>query len=519
MREAVEAGQVDRAEWRRAWGWAFAVVALSCVPYLYAYAAAPPGQTFGGFLVNTQDGNSYLAKMRQGYEGAWLFRLPFTPEDQRGIFTYTFYLALGHIARLFGAPLIVIFHLARVASGLFFLLTVYRLAAALTPDLSARRWAFAVAAFGSGLAVLSLLIGRSDPKNFVPVDLFVTEVSGFYSILANPHFPFSFALEAWAIIWVLRPARIGLGQQIGVAVAIGLGIGLVAPYLSPAVWAAVIAGAIIAPLSRRDAILRAATLTSTTGVVLLYDVWILRTNSAVAAWAQQSITPSPPVMDYLLGLGLWLPLAFVGLWHIRRSELGRWDLGISLAAWIAAIAVLVYSPHPLQRRFVAGVFVPVAMLAGVGLPWLWAKMSLLRLAVVVKPISAALVLLLGFTTNVLVLAALFTGVGSYNPMIYLTNDEASALRWLDTQTDSTDIVLADARLGNFVPGWTGARVVYGHPMETIDATVKRAEVDSYFAAGDSAVLGRYPITYIIGGTLPTGWHSVFTSGEITIYGR
>ena len=78
-----EAGEVDRAEWRWAWGWALVVVALSCAPYLYAYFAAPPGRTFGGFLINTQDGNSYLAKMRQGYDGAWLFRLPFTPEDQR----------------------------------------------------------------------------------------------------------------------------------------------------------------------------------------------------------------------------------------------------------------------------------------------------------------------------------------------------------------------------------------------------------------------------------------------------
>ena len=135
----VEHGGVARAEWRWAWGWALAVVALSCLPFVYAYLAAPPGLTFAGFIVNTQDGNSYLAKMREGYEGAWLFRLAFTPEDQRGLFVFTLYLALGHLARLTSLPLALVFHLARAASGLFLLLTVYRLAAELTPDRAARR--------------------------------------------------------------------------------------------------------------------------------------------------------------------------------------------------------------------------------------------------------------------------------------------------------------------------------------------------------------------------------------------
>ncbi|MEK7276884.1 MAG: hypothetical protein AAB427_06010 [Chloroflexota bacterium] len=130
-----------------------------------------------------------------------------------------------------------------------------------------------------------------------------------------------------------------------------------------------------------------------------------------------------------------------------------------------------------------------------------------------------MIITFGFLTNVILLAALFSAPKQADPAVYLTDDEAAALRWLDTQTDGADIVLADARLGNFVPGWTGARVVYGHPMETIDATVKRAEVDSYFAASDSAVLGRYPITYIIGGSRPVGWQAVLQRGEIIIYGR
>lgn len=527
MREAVEPGQVDWAEWRWAWGWALAVVALSCAPYFYAYFAAPSGQTFGGFLINTQDGNSYLAKMRQGYDGAWLFRLPFTPEDQRGIFTFTFYLALGHIARLFGAPLILIFHLARAASGLFFLLTVYRLTAGLTPDLAARRWAFAVAAFGSGLAVLSLLIGRNNPENFVPVDLFAPEANGFYSIIANPHFPFVFALEAWAIIWILNPPRQQFWIQLAAPVLIGLSIVSLAPYLSPIVWIAVGAGVIAARPIRRDQMVRAAALVGAMGLLLLYDVWIMRADPAVAAWASQNITPSPPPVDVLLSLGIWVPFAAIGLWRVfRQRSLGFgmvrlrspqvWSLGFSLLTWLLATAILLYIPHPLQRRFIGGLFVPLAVLSGIGLSWIFAQLSKQTWE---RVVPAILIITFGFLTNIILLAALFSAPKQADPAVYLTNDEASALRWLDMQTDSTDIVLADARLGNFVPGWTGARVVYGHPMETIDAAVKRAEVESYFGGGGASVLDHYSIKFIIGGSLPIGWHTVFQSGEVIIYGR
>jgi len=200
-------GTVDVSEWRWVLGWSLAVVALSGLPYLYASWAAPPDHVFGGFLVNVSDGNSYLAKIRQGYEGDWLFRLAFTPEEQRGLVVFTLYLGLGHLARITGLPLVLVFHLARSACGLFLLSSAYRLTAELTTERAARRWAFAIVAFGSGLAVVSLLIGRSSAEGFVPVDLAVPEAVGFYSILSNPHFCLAFALEAWAIIWTLNPPR------------------------------------------------------------------------------------------------------------------------------------------------------------------------------------------------------------------------------------------------------------------------------------------------------------------------
>ena len=514
---------IESREWRWVWGWGLAAVTLSCLPFLVAYFATPSGYTFGGFIINVHDGNSYLAKMRQGYEGEWLFRLAFTPEDQRGLLVFTFYLALGHLARLTGLPLALVFHLTRAASGLFLLLSIYRLAAEFTLDRAARRWAFAIAAFGSGLAVISLIIGRSNGEAFVPIDLYIPESNGFYSILSNPHFCLAFALEAWAIIWILNPPRWPLWAQVSMCAAIGLGIASLAPYLAPVAGVVVVA-TLLAMWERlatgrekRDAVVRVGTLGLTMGLFLLYVFWAMRSDPAVAEWSRQNVTPSPPPLDVILGLGIWLPLALAGAIQ-SWQKISRFRFNpclVALIIWLLLTALLLYFPYPLQRRFLGGVFVPLAVLGGAGVAWLFARVG--RGWQI--PVSVGIVAF-GFSANVLVLIALLNAPVKLDPKLYLTNDEAAALRWLDTQVTPRDVVLGNARLGLFIPGWTGARTVYGHPMETIEAAVKRAEVESYYEEGaDDDILKRYQVKYIVGGEQPEGWQVVFESGTVKVYGR
>jgi len=64
------------------------VILLIIISLPYIVAAKSTGNTsqFGGFLLNPIDGNSYLAKMNEGYSGEWLFTLPFTPGHENGAF-------------------------------------------------------------------------------------------------------------------------------------------------------------------------------------------------------------------------------------------------------------------------------------------------------------------------------------------------------------------------------------------------------------------------------------------------
>jgi len=102
------------------WAWVAAasvlVAAFASLPYFLAYGVRD--HVFTGILINPIDGNSYLAKMAEGWRGDWLFTLPYTTDPGPGALIFTYYLFLGHLARWTGASLDLVYHAARAAGGL-----------------------------------------------------------------------------------------------------------------------------------------------------------------------------------------------------------------------------------------------------------------------------------------------------------------------------------------------------------------------------------------------------------------
>ena len=73
--------QVHRGdEWRFVLLFGLVALAISSIPHVFGAAQATDDRVFGGFVYAVEDCYSYVAKMRQGAEGAWLFHLPYTPE-------------------------------------------------------------------------------------------------------------------------------------------------------------------------------------------------------------------------------------------------------------------------------------------------------------------------------------------------------------------------------------------------------------------------------------------------------
>jgi hypothetical protein len=530
---------VKREGLRWAAAWSAVVVALTCLPYMYAWWSEGPDLRFAGLLVNPLDGNSYLAKMRQGADGSWLFRLPYTAEEQEGAFIFTFYLGLGHLARLLDLPLPLIYHGARIACGFILLMAAAAFIARLLSDPQERRAAFWLVAVSSGVGWLGVLVG------LFPIDLWVPEAITLYSILANPHFPLAMALMMTIFLGVYgrpgpvegdgpsnRPAgrtRRALILPLVVTCLAGLALALIQPFALLTVGSVLLAY-LAAQLAMHRLTAREAAAAVTMGVlvtpVIVYDYYVSQANPALAAWSAQNLTPSPPLWDLVMGYGLVLLLASLGAY---RAWQRRTSGDLLLLSWTGATLLLLYVPFGLQRRLITGLHLPLAILAAVGL----CRVILPRLAPAGRGRALVAAVAVTALSNVLVVLALLAGAASHDLRLYLTRDEVAGLTWLQENANANDVTLASPRTGMFIPVRGGGRVFYGHPFETIDAARKKALAEAFFAGQIQGTAWdelqkRYHITLVFYGpaerSLGTSTPGVlstlvpaFHSGLVTVY--
>jgi hypothetical protein len=520
-------------------------LALIALPYLAAARAGGEAYVFAGLLQNPIDGNSYLAKMYQGWRGDWTFTLPYTADPGEGTYLFLFYLSLGHLARLSGLSIVLVFHLARLASAIFLLAMMWRFFGAVLPGPKDRRLAFAMAAYGSGLGWLAALAGR------FTADFWVAEAYPFLAAYANPHFPLGLGL----VLALVSPASEVLGGArrwnlfwtwlAGLALAIILPFGLV------------LAGTVLAGLFLWKAWMRASASSPATTTspehhgllwmrfrlrdllrllsletfwrllsllagglpVLIYELWVAHHHPALAIWNAQNLTPVPPAWDFFLSFSPVLWFAAAGAFVALRSRDNRLQ---AMIVWAGAGLLLVYLPTGLQRRFILGLYVPLAGLAAIGIQRLASGNR--RLA----GILGCAFFILALPTNLGILLAAGQGVSSHSPALFLARAEHQAMTWLKENTPEGALILASADTGLLIPAQTGRRVFAGHPFETVAAVRRSEEVEAIFrgSPGSSSLPLLSEVDYIfigprersLGGYLPAGdWQAVYDHGGVTVW--
>lgn len=508
---------MDSAVYRRTvWIVLLILLVVITLPYFLAWRAAGADAVFGGFLFNPLDGNSYLAKMYEGWAGAWVFTLPYTPEIGRGNVLFLFYLFLGHAARWLGLPLILVFHLARVASAALLVWALAYFFAEIFPsDPKAARLGLILASFGSGMgwAVFALGVFTSD--------FWVAEAYPFLSAYATPHFPLGLALLLGLLVGAAKPLTIvrRLTLVLGglmLAVVLPFGVVVLAVVLvGRALWDRVHGQPLALEMVFWPMLLG--------GPFLLYQYWVTLQDPLLALWNAQNLTPSPGIGDFVLSFSPALFLAGWGVWKLWKQPLSPAQ-GI-LIPWLVLGILLVYLPFPLQRRFLLGFYIPTAALAVVALrdvlrrrPWLF-----------------GVVLILSLPTSLVVPAAGVAGVASHSPKVTLTRAEWAGLAWVRENTPRDALILASPESGLLIPAYTGRRVIYGHPFETVNAKERKAGVEDFFAgrlsaSGLTALLTREPVGYLWLGAreralqsagsawaLPQGSTLVYDEASLQIY--
>ena len=496
------------------------VLSMVTLPYIFAARLDGGSHVFNGFLLNPIDGNSYLAKMYQGWEGEWRFRLPFTSDPGKGAFLFLFYLGLGHLSRVLNLPLIAVFHSTRLLASFLLLYSLWEFYGGILKTRQFRKLAFALASLGSGLGWLLVPFGS------FTADFWVAETYPFLSSYANPHFPLGLAL----LLCLVNPRKLQVQgwHKILTSALVAFALSIINPFgivIALMVLIGIWLWAFLLKAKPNQILTVILTVTIFGFPMVIYDYWVALSDPVFANWNAQNITPSPDLWDLVISLS---PALIFGIWGVitwKRSK-SREEIPMSLLVFWAVLGLIsIYLPLDLQRRFMMGLYVPLAGLAAYGIE------ALSNLKPGWSLVLNAGVLLFSIPTNLLILLAANGGIHSRNPQIFLTTSEIRTLMWISNNSDPDDLILASPDMGLFIPSYSGRRVLYGHPFETVLAEQEKAIVLDYFQGRyetnqvESFIQNR-GIDYVLYGPrekdlgnaaiLPE-WEIVFENDDVIIY--
>ena len=507
------------------------IAALSLLPYVLAYLWTPPGHHFAGFFFIADDATTYLAKMRQGADGSWLWNDPYTSEPHGGVFLFGFYLLFGHLAGLLHLPMIAAYHLAGVTGAVALVLAADRLCRRLLPP-DRVKLGLVLVVLGSGAGFLAQAAGN--PAIFgsrvEALDLHLPEISGWYSILAIPHFAWATALIITALLGLLRIMEAPGWRPLALTAVSLVALTAIHPQMIPVlgvIWVAY--RALLLVWGRRPswrALAAEAAAFAATLPLLAYNAWILFRDPTIAAWAHQWRHQAPGPLSLALSLGVPLLLAIVGMAVAWR----RRDQGLALLlVWPPLVVALLYLPNlaNIQRRLLDALFVPVGILAAVGLATVTDRLGRAR----ARRIQVILVTLSCLSSAIVLAIALRFASGAF-PEAYINDDAWQAMRWLSSHHQAGDRALSAPAAGQLLPAWAGVAVYVGHYSETLDYFQKIHNVSAILGADtpDSAVqsflaTNRLTLLYWGPDETATGFHpddhayldALYRHGAVTIY--
>ncbi|MCD6359248.1 MAG: hypothetical protein J7M38_00195 [Armatimonadetes bacterium] len=494
--------------------WSLLVVGLTVLPYLWAISLTGPGAPwegyqFQGFMWGVDEGNVYLAWMRQAAEGKVLLRNQYTIFPQNPQFFNVFILGCGRLMALTGQPAAVIFHVMRLVGGVVLLIGIYLLAAWLS-DRPAVRWgALCLASLGSGLGWLAAVWADALPA-YLPPPLrtpdyapplertwqTMPEAVTFLSILLNPLFVWSMALLCLFFITALASFELRRIRWAFVAGVILLVLGNIHTYDVFVAHAALLLYVLVL-LVRRDLSWGRAAVTY--AVILALSIasplWAWHGAQLDPAWLAKINTPtlSPRPVDYIAGYGLVFALALLGAaWALAHRERQRRLL--FPACWVAVNFLLVYAPVSFQRKMAEGLHIPLCILAAVGLAMVIAprlrsrERGHSRIGLLI-----ALAVALMLPSNAMFVAAIMQQTGANNmtllrwlqPPAYLPWDEVEAMQYLAEHTGEDDVVFSSSLTGSHIPPRAPCTVFVGHWAETLHFSEMLTQVGNFLLPGRS----------------------------------
>lgn len=451
------------------------------IPYILGYFSQTANLKFSGFIFGVEDGNSYIAKMLSGANGAWLFKSPYTPFEQNGFLAFFPYILLGKLTSAPGLheQLVSIFHIYRILGGMLCCLAIYDFISLFLKEEKSRRIALLLIVAGGGVGWIGVFGLKFQGYNGLPLEFYSPEAFGFLSFLGIPHLLVARALLLWGMTAYFKNSNhtylsglknglfwfiLGFFQPLTIVIGWAiLGIFLLVKNILLSIRNKIQ----FFRIAKQDIAYYLGVITSSS-VFVLYTVISFEIDPFLNGWQAQNIILSPPPIDFLLAYGLMLIIGFWGLKNYIKIDSEK---ATFLIVWIVFGLLFAYFPYNLQRRLTEGVWVVIVVSALL----LYDNKKAIRkrfLFVIVPSLLSSLILFVG-------------GMGvvfdQQTPVFNFENN-IQLFQKIDAE-EKYPVVLASHASGNVIPAYAAVRVVVGHGPESIQADVLEPAVEKFFQSG------------------------------------
>ena len=487
------------------------LLVVTGLPYLFAYASAPPEKQFMGILLDVPDTAQYLSWARESSR-ALLIENKLTAERGDPMFFNLFWLSVGRLARALGLGLAEAMQLVRPLAGAVYLGAVYWFITLMGGNRLHRWVSFLIIACGGGLGWVLVVLKQGTGELAFPLDVYVMEANTFLTVMAFPLQAISGGLLVLALgVSLLAFERNNLSLAI-VAGLLSLVLGLQHGYDLLIIYAVLGAVALTLAFRQRPDLRPIGLYTVVCALslpALAYLVYITRESPIFRAVLSQygnAGVYTPPLIHLPVLMGL--PLLTILVSPAQPSEGQRGDpREVLLACWLVVGFLLLYIPTDFQIKMLSGWQVPVGILSTrVLLSHIAPAISKVGRVARGRPdlVLGILFVLAVLPVNVYLYLWRFVDLARHDYPYYLHHDEIAAMRWLEANSQPSDVVLSSLTIGQYLPSVSGNTAFLAHWAQTLDFYRKMDMVASFFDPASSEqdrlnLIQRFGVSYIFHG--------------------
>jgi hypothetical protein len=513
------------------------VLLLAAAMYAAAFAMAPTGTLFSGFLLNSTDAWGYWAFARHFAQAGFLIDNPAAATPHPPAFFNLAWFSLGKAMALTGVSFLSVYYVfGVVAAGLMFW-TIQRFARAFNGEGEAGRFAFLLAALGGGWGWIPRIVSTEAVARLRPLDLFHPEGFPLQSALFVPHFALSIALLAAILLCFRRGVSAGRRAWSWGAGMLTLLLGFFHPYhlvtvgLVAGAWIGVEQVVDLRRFHRGWIDLVALALGALPAG--LYYRWLFRQPNWISWGTENEVLTGNP-WGVAFGLG---PLVLLAIAGARRR--GRWrpDAGSRfLIVWCLVGLALLFS-HRLfsfEAKLVEGLILPLSCLGARALFGRRDGSSLRH-----RIAAGALLFSLLPSSALLATESLIVAGGRYENFFptdwvqgtLVARNEMAAMEYMSRNMSSADRVMVTVHKGRLIPALADVRLHVGGPHITPDYAMRLSVSERFYRHARTSEERRYllrqmGITHVwynqLMDTTLRPWEEpylepVFQAGEVSIW--